>query len=86
MKEDFLEFMQGILDNNHAELAPPSEGREVWYLPILGVYHPHKPGKIRVLFDSSARFEGVSLNELLLQWPNLNNGLLGVLLRFRKEM
>jgi len=86
MKEDFLEFMQGILDNNHAELAPPSEGREVWYLPVFGVYHPHKPGKIRVLFDSSARFEGVSLNELLLQWPNLNNGLLGVLLRFRKEM
>ncbi|XP_042611086.1 uncharacterized protein LOC109074690 [Cyprinus carpio] len=85
MKEDFLEFMQGILDNNHAELAPPSEGREVWYLPIFGVYHPHKPGKIRVVFDSSARFEGVSLNEVLLQGPNLNNSLLGVLLRFRKE-
>ena len=86
MKEDFMEFMQGILDNNHAELAPPLEkGKESWYLPIFGVYHPQKPGKIHVVFDSSARFEGVSLNEVLLQGPNLNNSLLGVLLRFRKE-
>lgn len=86
MKEDFMEFMQGILDNHHAELAPPLEdGRESWYVPIFGVYHPQKPGKIRVVFDSSARFEGVSLNEVLLPGPNLNNSLLGVLLRFRKE-
>lgn len=77
MKEDFIEFMQGILDNHHAERAPPLEDeKEVWYLPIFGVYHPQKPGKIRVVFDSSASFEGVSLNDVLLQGPNLNNSLL----------
>ncbi|KAI3351107.1 hypothetical protein L3Q82_005671 [Scortum barcoo] len=32
-----------------------------------------------------ARFEGVSLNEVLLPGPNLTNSLLGVLLRFREE-
>lgn len=86
MKEDFIEFMQGILDNHHAERAPPLEdGKEAWYLPIFGVYHPQKPGKIRVVFDSSASNEGVSLNDVLLQGPNLNNSLLGVLLRFRKD-
>lgn len=55
MKEDFMEFMQEILDNHHAKLAQPLEkGKECWYLPIFGVYHPQKPGKIQVVFDLSA--------------------------------
>lgn len=87
MKEDFIEFMRGILDNHHAELAPPLEnGKEAWYLPIFGVYHPQKPGKIRVVLDSSASFEGVSLNDVLLQGPNLNNSLLRVLLSTRRSL
>ncbi len=44
-----------------------------------------KPGKIRVVFDSSAQCEGISLNDTLLRGPDLNNRLLGVLMRFRKE-
>lgn len=38
-----------------------------------------------MVFDSSAQFDGVSLSEVLLSGPDLNNTLLGVLLRFRKE-
>ncbi|XP_070566165.1 uncharacterized protein [Ptychodera flava] len=60
------------------------DGR-VWYIPHHGVYHPKKPEKIRVVFDCSAKFQGVSLNNLLLQGPDLTNNLLGVLLRFRQE-
>lgn len=83
MKENFMEFMQGILRDNHAERASPlEEQREVWY---LRVYHPWKPGKIRVVFDSCARYEGMSLNIVLLPGPNLNNGLLGELMRFRRD-
>lgn len=44
-----------------------------------------KPGQIRCVFDSSATFEGVSLNSELLSGPQLINNLLGVLVRFRKE-
>ncbi len=44
-----------------------------------------KPGKIRVVFDSSAQCEGISLNDTLLCGPDLNNRLIGVLVRFRKE-
>ncbi|RXN04564.1 hypothetical protein ROHU_018319 [Labeo rohita] len=86
MRDDLTEFMQRILDNNHAELVPPlQDGQECWYLPSFGVYHPKKPEQIRVVFDSSAEFDGISLNDVLLSGPDLNNSLLGVLLRFRKD-
>ena len=51
----------------------------------FGVYHPKKPTQIRVVFDSSAEYEGVSLNGELLSGPDLMNSLLGVLFRFRME-
>jgi hypothetical protein len=36
-----VEFMQKILDYNHAEVAPPLQNNEeCWYLPLFGVYHP----------------------------------------------
>ena len=55
-KHHFVEFMEKIFENKHAERAPPlEEGEGHWYLPIFGVYHPKKPTKIRVVFDSSAK-------------------------------
>ncbi|KAI3369215.1 hypothetical protein L3Q82_007449 [Scortum barcoo] len=87
MKEQFVSFMEKLFENGHAESAPPlSDDTECWYLPIFGVYHPQKPGQIRVVFDSSAQESGHSLNGVLLSGPDLNNSLLGVLLRFRKEL
>lgn len=86
MKKDFIGFMQKLFDAKQAEPAPPlTEGQECWYLPLFGVYHPRKPDQIRVVFDSSAKHEGVSLNDVLLRGPDLNNTLMGVLIRFRKE-
>ncbi len=83
MKAHFLSFMQKIFDHDQAELAPPLlEGEEQWYLPIFGVYHPRKPSQIRVVFDSSAQYHGISLNDVLLTGPDLNNSLIGVLLCF----
>ena len=86
LKEDFMIFMEQMIANGHAEIAPPlNRDAERWYLPMFGIYHPKKPGKIRVVFDSSAQYNGVSLNDTLLTGPDLNNTLVGVLLRFRKE-
>ncbi|XP_038062985.1 uncharacterized protein LOC119733659 [Patiria miniata] len=86
MKKQFIDFIQKLFENDHAEKAPPLRtGEECWYLPTFGVYHPQKPEKIRVVFDSSAQHHGFSLNDVLLTGPDLNNSLLGVLIRFRKE-
>lgn len=49
------------------------------------MYHPRKPSQIRVVFDSSAEFQGVSLNQELLPGPDVLNCLYGVLIRFRQE-
>lgn len=76
-----------MLEKDQADAAPPlTPGEESWYLPIFGVYHPQKPGKIRVVFDSSVQCEEISLNDALLSGPDLNNMLIGVLLRFRREL
>ncbi|VDI78659.1 Hypothetical predicted protein [Mytilus galloprovincialis] len=86
-REHFLAFMKKIFDNNHAEIAPAlSDGEESWYLPIFGVYHPKKPTQIRVVFDSSAKYDNTSLNDVLITGPDLVNSLVGVLLRFRKDL
>ncbi|KAL6461781.1 hypothetical protein MHYP_G00299260 [Metynnis hypsauchen] len=71
-----------MLKRQHAEIAPPLQGdKECWYLPLFGVYHPKKPEKIRIVFDSSAAYDGVSLNDVLITGPDLNNNLVGLLMR-----
>ncbi|KAI7805752.1 hypothetical protein IRJ41_018562 [Triplophysa rosa] len=84
--KDYATFMNETITCGDAERVPPDEldKRPSWYIPHHGVYHPQKPGKIRVVFDCSARYEGVSINDFLLTGPELTNTLVGVLCRFRK--
>lgn len=82
----------GVLqDKGHAVLVPPEEilsresSGQVWYLPHFGVYHLKKPDQIQVVFDSPAKYQGVSLNRELLTGPDFMNSLVGVLFRFHRE-
>ena len=88
MKEHYFTFMQKVLDIGHAEPIPPDKVRSdkpCSYLSHFGLYHPQKPDKIRVVFDSAAETDGISLNKLLLSEPNFTNSLLGVLLRLHQD-
>lgn len=66
MREHRVAFMQKSFKAGHAEPAPLlSEKQECWYLLTFGVDHPHKPGQVRAVFDSNAKHEGISLNDVL---------------------
>ncbi|XP_069129305.1 uncharacterized protein [Argopecten irradians] len=78
--------MEKLLSRQHAELAPVlPDSTEKWYLPLFAVQHPKKPEIVRVVFDSSAMCQDTSLNNILLQGPDMLNRLIGILLRFRRE-
>ena len=85
----FKVFIDNLLNKSYARKVPPerlckSDGK-VRYIPHHGVYHPHKPGKVRVVFDCSCKYKGKSLNDHLLTGPDLSSHLLGVLMRFREQ-
>ena len=87
-KKDYSVFMNDMIKKGYAEKIPKNEVKQdgrIWYLPHHGVFHPHKPDKIRVVFDCSAEYKGEALNKHLLQGPDLANKLVGVLVRFRRE-
>ena len=83
----YSKFMNEMLDKGYAEPVQKGdkgeESSNVWYIPHFGVRHSDKPDKVRVVFDCAARINGIALNDILLQGPDMINSLLGVLLRFR---
>ena len=79
--------MAKCLASGYVEPVPldelnPINSDKTWFLPIFPVTH-RKKKKTRLVFDSSAKFQGVSLNSVLLRGPDENNKLRGVMIRFR---
>ena len=86
-KEEYCGFMRDMFERGFAEEVPYQETQdnsEVWYIPHFGVYHKIKK-KLRVVFDCSAQYKGISLNDTLLKGPDYMNLLIGILCRFRRE-
>ena len=85
--EIYKESMHKYLASGYARKMTDDEVETIhpktWYLPHYGVFNPNKPGKIRLVFDAAAKFQGTSLNNALYTGPDLLNNMLGVLMRFR---
>ena len=68
--------MQHNLDKGYVEQIvdsrPPPPAGAVWYLPIFPVVSSKKV-KIRLVFDASAQYHGVRINDRLYQGPDLTN-------------
>lgn len=82
-RKEYSEKMDKLIENQAqvCQTRSPDGGR--WIVPHHTVEVPGKA--MRVVFDCSAKFQGRSLNDELLQGPDLVNRLVGVLIRYRKE-
>ena len=64
------------------ELKP---GRQ-WFLPHFAVLRPDKETtKTRIVFDASAKYDGIALNDTIFPGPKLQRQLPSVLTRFRQR-
>lgn len=83
-----LSKMSENIDKGYLRKLSPGEAKarspKTFYLPIFGVMNPHKPNKIRIVYDAAAKSSGVSLNDELLKGPDLLNSLCGILWRSRE--
>ena len=85
----YVTFMNDLFSKEYAEdvldQSDSSSCGKTWYLPHHPVISVKKPDKVRVVFDCSSVYRGVSLNDCLLSGPDLTSSLIGVLERFRQE-
>jgi hypothetical protein len=73
-----------LQDSGFNKTIETSDKRSGWFLPHFPAFHPQKPDDVRVVKDGAARFGGTSLNDQLLQGPDINNMLVRVLTCFRE--
>ena len=74
--------MDGLLDQGYAVIVDPSDVKhkgKVWYQSHFCV---NTSKMFRVVFDCSAKFQGVSVNDFLYKGPGIRNSLVGVLTAF----
>ena len=83
-------IIDGYVTDGHARKLPAEEADERkekrWYLPHHAVVNPNKPGKLRIVFDAAATYQGASLNSKLITGPDLLQSLPGVIMRFREGL
>ncbi|XP_072937318.1 uncharacterized protein [Epargyreus clarus] len=86
-KQEYTKQVENMIEKGYAEPCDGSERSSsvCWYLPHFAVQNPNKPGKQRLVFDAAAKNRGVSLNDHLLEGPDLLLALPGVLFRFREK-
>jgi hypothetical protein len=86
--EKYTAFMNDLLGEDYARkmiYEARDSSKILWYLPNHPMLNPHKPEKVRVVFDCSAKYSNKLLNDQLLQGPDMTNTLVGVLTRLREE-
>ena len=85
---EYSEIIKGYVEKGYLRRVEPDEPSppEVWYLPYFPVIRMDKTTtKVRIVFDCSAKTDGVSLNDAICAGPKLQKDLFDVLIRFRRN-
>lgn len=84
LKADYVKFMSEYEELGHMEQVDEGVGKS-YYIPHHAVRNESSTTtKVRVVFDASCKTDtGVSLNDILLKGPVIQEELLYILLRFR---
>lgn len=86
LTERYDKEIESLITEGYAEVVPPDKvatATRIWYLPHHHVLNVNKPNKLRIVFDCACPCEGRSLNDRVLQGPDLVNSLYSILLGFR---
>ena len=82
----YTEKIEDYIKKDYIRKVPLEEPGGKWYLPHFPVVRPERETtKTRIVFDASAKCNGVSLNDAIHQGPKLQNDLFDVLVRFRRN-
>jgi len=85
--EEYKGIIDKHLEKGYVTKVPLLEGQLAvrWYLPHFPIVKKDRSTtKVRIVFDASAKYNNVALNDVIHQGPKLQNDLFHVLLRFRK--
>ena len=84
----YTESITQYLEKGYICKVDPAEEKPArkWYLPHFPVVRLDRTTrKTRIVFDASAKFGGISLNDVIYQGPKLQRDLNDVLRRFRRH-
>ena len=86
LHEQYCGTVEKYIADGHARKMTIDEAAERgWYLPHHPVFKKSNPSKCRLVFDCTAKYQGISLNDVILQGPDYLKNLNGVLTRFRRN-
>ena len=85
LTESYSEVISKYTEKSYvSEVIPSKTEEKAWYLPHFAIVGPEKTTtKTRVVFDASAKCNGLSLNDVICQGPKLQRDIFNVLIRFR---
>ncbi len=86
--EEYCHTIKEYVEKGYIRKVHPDREKAAaqWYLPHFPVVRLNKSTtKVRIVFDCSAKCEGVSLNDEIHAGPKLQQDLFDVLLRFRRN-